>query len=181
MPKTKSNAIPNNPFTNADGAAILAAIKTGKRSPYNYWAAIDEMDRRVTNRITAGKAITAPIVEAMAVLDKRGIAHAGPKATEVKVLTVSEKVGRTDEVPSNTGVPEDYRYSDHTVTLTPVKAEDPIKVLRHKAAAEAKEAAALLTEQNGKGFVKNLIHATKEARLANGLTEDGKALLSIPA
>lgn len=87
---TKTNAIPNNPFTHSDGATILAAVKAGKRNKA-FHAACDEIDRRVLNRMADARAFTKPIVEALAILDKRGIVHAGPMAADATVLTQREK------------------------------------------------------------------------------------------
>lgn len=96
---TTTNALPtahlprmaDNPFDGKSGEVILAAVKVGKRNPTAFSAAIDEMDRRVLNRMREDKPFTAPIVAAMAILDKRGIVHAGPIAKDAPVLTQREK------------------------------------------------------------------------------------------
>lgn len=73
------------------GADLLHYVKLGKRGKH-FFAVCDEIDRRVINRVTAGKALTEPIVAALAILDKRGIVHTGPLAKDADVLTTSEKI-----------------------------------------------------------------------------------------
>lgn len=142
---SKTNAIPGNPFTHADGATILAAVKVGKRNKDAYFAACDEVDRRVTNRVAASKAITRPIAEALTILDKRGIAHAGPVATEIDVLAHREKDVKAPKAP---------------------KVDDEATIARKAALAAADKQAAKLAEINGGGFVKLRIQARKEALAA---------------
>lgn len=147
---SKTNAIPGNPFTHADGATILAAVKAGKRNKDAYFAACDEVDRRVTNRVAASKAITRPIAEALTILDKRGIAHAGPVATEIDVLAHREK---------------DVDVKAPKAPKAP-KVDDEATIARKAALAAADKQAAKLAEINGGGFVKLRIQARKEALAA---------------
>lgn len=84
------------PITNSDdvkhfsGTELLAYVQLGRRGKH-FGTVVDEIDRRVTNRTTTDRPLTVPIVEALAILDKRKVPHCGPKAVDAVVLTVSEK------------------------------------------------------------------------------------------
>lgn len=148
------------------GADLLHYVKLGKRGKH-FFAVCDEIDRRVINRVTAGKALTEPIVAALAILDKRGIVHTGPLAKDADVLTTSEKI----KSPSSTsGVPDDYRYSDGAAALT---TPAPKVVDRKALIAQANEVAAVLAERlcltNNKGHKENLKTARRIVKREMGL------------
>lgn len=165
------------------GADLLHYVNIGKRSKH-FDAVLDEIDRRVIRRLMKGKALTEPIVEALAILDRRGIIHAGPLAVDAKVLTESEKVTEADfEAPFIGGVPDEYRYSDgsaalvsrpkdtgETITVGTNPAADR-KALVHEANEVAKVLAERLCTTNDKGYVKNLIHAKRLVKLDMGLID----------
>lgn len=132
---TLAPAMPTNPFTGATGQAILDVIRVGKRNPL-FGAACDEVDRRVTNRLTRGVAFTAPIVECLAILDKRGIPHVGPKATEAPVLGQREKDTATKGKSSKGKVTSKARKASKAKAATATDAEKAKHVALRKQARE---------------------------------------------
>lgn len=142
-----------------NGNALLAAVKVGKRNLPNYNAACDEIDRRVTNRNAKGMLPTPPVVEALAILAKRGIDHVASTVEPTEAIVKAAKAGVGE--PSRPA-PE----ADVTDGLAPkarkAKVLTPEQKARRKANDAAKAAAAILAEANGgEGFVRFLCRERK--------------------
>lgn len=139
------------------GSELLAAVKIGKRNRALFNAVCEEIDRRVVKRNLAGKPVTDPTAEMLAILARRGVMM--PVA---RFGSVSNPID-----PDETEADKARKRIDERIEATPVETlVDETDDARKRVLAAADLAAASLAKANGgKGFVKARI-AFRKAALA---------------